>query len=216
MEALDLERKIEWKSYCYDEIELVYKKVEENENIVPILAELEEMALREAAENCGLLRLGGQPIAKETFQTMSDIEKEQVIYYLSGVGLAGFNSSIKEPVITITLSAHIQMVLGCTMFSILNGLEKLDGAYNTIHPKAILEIVAPLGGKKGLLKCEILIMALYPWLSVTEKSAEFVSSTLLTSAENTQSRDANVSCKAFPKLAEKKGFFAKQKKKNNK
>ncbi|MCC8072854.1 MAG: hypothetical protein LIO62_01845 [Clostridiales bacterium] len=157
---------------------MVYEKAEKNENIGAMLSELEEMALNEAEENCGLLRLNGQPITKEMFQTMSDTDKEQVMYYLSGIGLEDLNSSMTDPVITITLSSHIQMVLGCTMFSILNRLEKLDGAYNVIHPKATLEIIVPLGAKKGLLKCEMLIMALYPWLSVSEKSSNVVSATM--------------------------------------
>lgn len=110
-----------------------------------MLAELEEMALREAEENCGLLSLDGYPLTKEIFQAMSGVKKEQVMYYLSGVGLEGFYPSIIDPIITVTLSSHIQMVLGCTMFSILNRLEKLDGAYNVRHPKATLEILAPLG-----------------------------------------------------------------------
>ncbi len=206
-----MDRKIEWKSYCHDEIELVYEKAEDNENIGNMLSELEQMALHEAEENCGLLRLSGQSITKEMFQAMSDNDKEQIMYYLSGVGLEGFNSSMAEPVITVTLSSHIQLVLGCTMFSILNRLEKLDGAYNVLHPKATLEIIAPLGGKKGLMRCEMLIMALYPWLSVSERSSNVVASTMPTSApvENAQKTNARPIEKAEKEQPKKKGFFSK-------
>lgn len=206
-----MKRRIEWKSYCHDEIELVYEKAEENENIGIMLSELEQMALREAEENCGLLRLDGQPITKEMFQAMSDNDKEQIMYYLSGVGLEGFNSSITDSVITVTLSSHIQMVLGCTMFSILNRLEKLDGAYNVLHPKATLEIIAPLGGKRGLMRCEMLIMALYPWLSVSERSSNVVAATMPApvSAENTQKNNAQPIKKPAEEQPKKKGFLSK-------
>lgn len=201
-----MERKIKWESYCHDEIELVYEKAEGNRHVSAMLAELEEMALREAEENCGLLSLDGHPLTKEIFQAMSGVEKERVMYYLSGIGLEGFYPSIIDPVITVTLSSHIQMVLGCTMFSILNRLEKLDGAYNVRHPKATLEILAPLGGKRGLVKCEMLIMELYPWLSVREKPREVVSATMPLFATNTPNREAEVPDKAAPKPG--KEFFA--------
>ena len=48
-------------------------------------------------------------------------------------------------------------VLGCTMFSLLNRLEKLDGAFNVMFPKVTLELRVPLAAKKGMLKCEMLI-----------------------------------------------------------
>lgn len=48
-----MERKINWYSYCHDEIELVYDKANEDENIAVALMELETMALREAEESCG-------------------------------------------------------------------------------------------------------------------------------------------------------------------
>lgn len=54
------------------------------------------------------------------------------------------------------------------MFSVLNCLEKIDGAFNVMFPKATLELRVPLGAKKGMMKCEMLIMQLYPWLSITE------------------------------------------------
>ncbi len=65
----------------------MYEKAEDNKNVEIMLSELEQMVLHEAEENCGLLRLNGQPITKEMFQAMSDNDKEQIMYYLSGVGL---------------------------------------------------------------------------------------------------------------------------------
>ena len=44
-----MERKINWYSGCHDEIELVYDKANENENIAATLMELETMALQEAS-----------------------------------------------------------------------------------------------------------------------------------------------------------------------
>ena len=41
-----MKRKINWYSYCHDEIELVYDKANEDENIAVALMELETMALR--------------------------------------------------------------------------------------------------------------------------------------------------------------------------
>ena len=64
------------------------------------------------------------------------------------------------------------------MFSVLNRLEKLDGVFNVMFPKATLELRVPLGAKKGMVKCEMLIIQLYPWLSINEISTNMVSSTL--------------------------------------
>lgn len=52
-----MERKINWYSGCYDEIELVYDKANENENIAATLMELETMALQEAEESCVMLKI---------------------------------------------------------------------------------------------------------------------------------------------------------------
>lgn len=64
------------------------------------------------------------------------------------------------------------------MFSVLNRLEKIDVAFNVMFPKATLERRIPLDAEKGLVKCEMLIIQLYPWLSITETSINTVSSTL--------------------------------------
>lgn len=173
-----MERKINWYSCYHDEIELVYDKAENNENIAVLLSDLETMALTEAEKSCGMLKMGDTPITREMYLCMNEQEKEAVMYYLSGVGLQEFVPSMTEGKITVTFSPHIQRVLGCTMFSVLNRLEKLDGTFNVIFPNAALELRVPLGAKKGMVKCELLIMQLYPWLSITETSTNTVSSTL--------------------------------------
>lgn len=203
-----MDRKIKWYSGCHDEIELVYDKAEENASIAAILTELETMALREAEENCGIFKMGDKPITHEMFLEMSEQDKETVMYYLSDVGLEEFVPSMTEGSITVTFTPYIRSVLGCTMFSILNRLEKLDGAFNVMFPKAALELRVPLGAKKGMVKCELLIMQLYPWLSITEASTNTVSSTLnipLQSETNTPVAEQ----KSAESKMKKQSFFAK-------
>ena len=203
-----MERKINWYSGCHDEIELVYDKANENESVAATLMELETMALQEAEESCGMLKMGDSPITREMFLQMSEQDKEMVIYYLSGAGLQEFVPSMTEGKITVTFSPHIQRVLGCTMFSVLNRLEKLDGAFNVMFPKATLELRVPLGAKKGMMKCEMLIMQLYPWLSITETSTNTVSSTLNVQSQ-AEAKTPVVEQKPAERKTEKKGFFAK-------
>lgn len=203
-----MERKINWRSGRYDEIELVYDKAEMNKNIAGILSELETMALTEAEESCGMLKMDDVPITRETFLAMNEQDKETVIYYLSCVGLQEFAPSMTDGKITVTFSPDIQRVLGCTMFSVLHRLEKLDGAFNTIFPKATLELRVPLGAKKGMLKCEMLIAQLYPWLSIKETSINTVSSTLNVQPKS-EPKESVVERKSAEQKAEKKGFFAK-------
>lgn len=142
------------------------------------------------------------------FLDMNEQDKEAVMYYLSGAGLQEFVPSMTDGKITVTFTPNIQRVLGCTMFSLLNRLEKLDGAFNVIFPKATLELRVPLGAKKGMVKCEMLIMQLYRWLFITETSTNTVSNTL-----NVQSQvEPNASAteqKSAESKPEKKGFFAK-------
>lgn len=153
--------------------------------------------------------MGDKPITREMFLEMSEQDKETVMYYLSGAGLQEFVPSMDEGKITVTFTPHIQCVLGCTVFSVLNRLEKLDGAFNVMFPKATLEFRVPLGAKKGMMKCELLIMQLYPWFSITETSTNTVSSTL-----NVQPHlEAKTPIADTPKFtqanSEKKGFFAR-------
>lgn len=166
-----MERKIQWNSGCFDEIDLVYEKAAEKELTKKILSELEDGALAEARAYSDNILVDGRPLTPQQFDVLSDSMKEEIIYNLSGMGLSVFSAPLTEPKISVRLSPHIQLVRCCTAFSILNRLEKLDGAFNMIYPQAALEIQAPLGGKKGLVHIEMLISFLYPWLKVTEISS---------------------------------------------
>ena len=208
-----MDRKISWITGCHDEIELVYEKAEQNESIGALLSELEQMALKEAEESCGFLSMNNKPITRDMVLSMSARDKQTIMYHLSGVGLTEFNPSMTEPVITVKFSSHIQAVLGCTMFSLLNRIEKIDGAYNVVRfPKATLELQVPLGGKKGMLKWEMLIMQLYPWLSVREVSSNIAADGLLTNTPGQQSNDPSKTdpvCSQKEPDKKKKGFFSK-------
>ncbi|MDO5400926.1 MAG: hypothetical protein Q4F17_08110 [Eubacteriales bacterium] len=166
-----MERKISWASGVFDEIDLVYERAEKNPQIAAILSELEERALQEGLDNCETFLKDNEPLTKEIYSNLAWYDREMLLYRLAQRGLDRFEPSAEEPIITVTFSARIQQVLGCTMFFLLNRLEKLDGTYNVLHfPKATLHLQVPLGGKKGLMKYEMLIMQLYPWLSVRETS----------------------------------------------
>lgn len=174
-----MERKIQWNSGCFDEIELVYDKASENKSIAGILSRLEIGALEEARAYSDKIIIDGRPITPQQFDALPDQMKEQVMSTLSTMGLASFSSAISEPKIIVRLTPDIQKVLNCTAFSILNRLEKLDGSFNILHPQATLEIQAPLGGKQGLVQIEMLITMLYPWLKVTEVSSGEVAAKLM-------------------------------------
>lgn len=150
-----MERKIQWNSGCFDEIDLVYGKAAEKEVTEKILSELEVGALAEARAYSDIIVVDGRPLTPQQFDALPDSMKEQVMYNLSGMGLSAFSAPLTAPKISVRLSPHIQFVRCCTAFSILNRLEKLDGAFNMLHPQATLEIQAPLGGKKGwcTLRC---------------------------------------------------------------
>lgn len=164
-----MNRKIKWNSYCFDEIELIYDKASEKDAIGNLLEELEELALKEAEYNCNLAMPQMEKMTKEQFTLISDNEKENLIFALSNIGLESFRADISTAMITVELSPLIPQVLGCTMFSVLNRLEKLDGAFNILaNSECNLQIVVPLGCRKGLAKWEMLIVLLYPWLSVKE------------------------------------------------
>ena len=167
-----MERLINWTSGALDEIELVYEKAEQaDETARDIVQKMEQTALSEAHACCPLLRRGGAALSPEQFDRMDESEREQVIAALGNLGLAGLNTDLKEKKIVVRLSPYIQELLACAMFQLLNRLEKLDGAINCICPEMILELQAPLGGRKGLMQYEMLIGILYPWLKVHEVSS---------------------------------------------
>ena len=167
-----MERLINWTSGLLDEIELVYEKAEQaDETARDIVQRMEQAALAEARACCPLLRKGGVVLTPEQFDRMDESKREQVIAALGNLGLAGLNTDLKEKKIMVRLSPYIQEFLACAMFNLLNRLEKLDGAINCICPEMILELQAPLGGRKGLMQYEMLIGMFYPWLKVHEVSS---------------------------------------------
>lgn len=195
-ERINMERKIKWISGCFDEIELVYDKASENESIASLLSELETGALAEARAYSDKIKIDGRPITPQQFDALPDRMKEQVMSTLSTMGLASFTTPIKEPKIIVRLTPDIQFVRCCTAFSILNRLEKLDGAFNMLHPTATLELQVPLGGKKGIFQIEFLIMQLYPWLQVREVSTDEVATGALQSPPQQNQQPKPVTAKA--------------------
>lgn len=197
-----MDRKMQWNSGCFDEIELVYDKAAEQAIPAKILAELELGALAEARAYSDKIIVEGRPLTPEQFDALPGHMKEHVMFRLSSMGLAVFDAALTEPKITVRLTPHIQQVRCCTAFSILNRIEKLDGAFNLLHPQAVLEIQAPLGGKKGLVQIEMLIALLYPWLKVTEVSTNQVA------AEPIQTQP-EPTAPAEKKADEKPGFWSR-------
>lgn len=166
-----MNRKIAWRSMALDEIELVYERAENDQNIAALLEQLESQALEEAKNNIGLLKTGnGIALKPEQYDSLSDADKETAIKALGNAGLSYLNTDIQNAAIIIRLSPIITWVQACTIFNILNRIEKLDGAVTVLSPKWTLELQVPLGGKKGLMRWEMLILQLYPWLSIKEGS----------------------------------------------
>lgn len=171
----NMNRKIRWQSGVFDEIELVYEKAMAEEQLGELLEELEILALSEAKNICGVLaaKTGGS-IAQVQFDGLSDNDKETVIRACADMGIGNVDMDIKSATIYICFTPAIQKLLGCTIFNVLNRIEKLDGSINMLYPKWTLELQVPMGGKKGFFQWEMLIAQLYPWLSVTEISTNEV------------------------------------------
>ena len=166
-----MNRMIAWRSMALDEIEFVYEKAENNQAVGALLEQLESRALEEAKNNVGMLKTGnGDCLNPEQFDGLSATDKETVIKVLGNAGLASLNTDMQNAVIIITLSPLITRVQACTIFNILNRIEKLDGSITILKPKWTLKLQVPLGGKKGLFQWEMMIMQLYPWISVSEES----------------------------------------------
>jgi hypothetical protein len=192
------------------EIGLVFEKANDNEMIHSMLEELKVNALSEAREHCNYLKLGDVPISKEQFDSFNAGEKADVICMLGSVGINEFRPNSIEGKIDIKFSAHLQNVLSCTMFVILNKLENLDGAINVFSPEVKITVQAPLGGKKGLTKCYMLMQLLYPWCKeISETSTNEVSVTIPapqpdTSSVKTESDNLKTSKDGFWKKLFKK------------
>ena len=169
-----MNRNLSWASGLFDEIELVYEKAENNEKLQEELFQLEKQALLEAEEACsegGLFAAEvGQTLTSEQFQAMAEIDKETAIVMLSQRGLSGFDVKRGSATIIAKFSTQIQRMLACTIMGLLNRLEKMDGSAQVTSPKWTLVLLVPLEGKKNLFRWEMLIMQLYPWISVQETS----------------------------------------------
>ena len=175
---------LSWESGHLDEIELVFEKAKDHPTLAAQLEKLEQLALAEARENCGMIKTSsGEALTAAQFDELSDSEKEYVITRLGNAGFGGGSTDIPSATITFTLTPLLPRVQGCTIFSLLNRLEKLDGAINIVMPKATLELRVPLGGKKGLMQWELLIMQLYPWLSIRETNTNQAAVTLESTLE---------------------------------
>lgn len=203
-----MERKINWVSGCYSEIELVYERAESIKIADKILSELEEMALSEIEENCGAFMVNGKQLTRKRYLKLSETSRELLMQRAGQIGVENFDASMLDGTVTVTLSPNIQRFLGCSMFAILNSIENLDGVFNVLHPKVALELKAPIGGKKGLVKCEMLLMQLYPWLSITESSTDALASTL-EADQAPKSEQAEAPNGKNNEKPPQKGFFAK-------
>lgn len=162
-----------WSSYVFDEISLVYEKAEANSQLQKQLHALEEQALAEIHQNGNLLP-PLKEFSKQKLKALSMEEKEQIAAGLAGLGLMSLQTNLKDPIISVRFAPMFPAVMGCTIFSVLNRLEKLDGSVNLLFPKMTLELYVPLGGKKGLLQWELLIAQLYPWLTVSERASNYI------------------------------------------
>ena len=161
------------------EIGLVFEKANDNEMMHLMIEELKTNALSEAREHCNYLKIGNNPVSQEQFDNFSAGEKADVICMLGSIGIVEFIPNSIEGKINIKCSPYIQNVLSCTMFVILNKLENLDGAINVFSPEVKITVQAPLGEKKGLTKCYMLMQLLYPWCKgISETSTNEVSVTV--------------------------------------
>ena len=168
-----MNRKISWDSALLQEIELVYEKAEADDTAGKMLEQLEDKALSECRAICAagaIKNVSGEAVTPRQFEDSPDEEKEELICQLARLGLAGLDTDIASATITVRLSSLIQRTMACTFFDLMNRLENLDGSLNVLIPKWTLELQAPLGGKKGLMQWELMIMTFYPWLSVREVS----------------------------------------------
>ena len=193
-----MNRQLTWKSGWLDEMELVYEKAAENAPLLSQLEQLETLALSEAKTHCGALTTKAGPLTPERFDRLSAARREEVICALGAQGLAALEADPAEAAIHVRFAPFLPSVMGCTIFNLLNRLEKLDGAFHPLcGDKATLNLQVPLGGKKGLFQWELLIMQLYPWLSVHE-SASRVAAVPLSAQPPARSRTPSAPPQADP------------------
>ena len=168
-----MNRSIQMGFVVFDEIELVYGNASQDPAAETLLSQLEQSALAEARARCGILTSKGRPVTPEEYDALPDEVKELLEAALIQVGLAAFSVPMDEAILTVRLSQRIQETCCCTPFSVLNRLEKLDGVYSALYSRATMEVQALLGGKQGLMAM------LYPWLKVSETSANEVAARLV-------------------------------------
>lgn len=166
---------IGWSSGALDDIGLVYEKAEADEKTADMLSRLESLALSEARQYCGTVSTFREGLTPEGFDRLSAAQREAVIVLLGEKGFQGKRTDVANREIVVALSPVIQSILGCAMFKLLNWLEKMDGALNEmVDGKVTLTFQVPLGGRKGLVQWEMLIMRLYPWLCIRENPSDAV------------------------------------------
>lgn len=175
-EPWQMKRSIDWVSNCWDEIELVYEKCENKPAFGNDLMNLEQKALEEAQDACSLVTINGKHLTSDKFIRMSAYDKEKVMYLLGDGGLKELTLSYREPLITVTFNTIFPWVKACTMFNLLNRLEKLDGSYNIVcfpNQKMEMALRIPVGGRKDILQYEMMITKFYPWIGrISETSIE--------------------------------------------
>ena len=181
---------MEWNNDVFDEFELVYAKVKNNKEILEIWTRLEKAIIQEAVLNYIPGRLlataTGLFLTPNKFHELNDIDKQTSFKTLGEKGIAFLDMSRSEAHIQIVLSDEINRVKACTVLCILNFLEKIDGTQKigTDKKKWELELQVPLGGSNGLLQWEMLIMRLYPWVSVREVSTNVIAKEAFVSSAN--------------------------------
>lgn len=182
-----MEWMIGWNSGLLDEIGLVYEKAERDTFLCRKLNKLEETALREAMNACqsgGLLSRsnGGKVLSKAEFDALSAIDKETAIVMLGEIGLASrqggrpyFETDYSAAIISVRLSSSVVKTKACTLFDILNRLEKLDGAANIVGKAAwSLKLRVPGGNGAEYVEWKEVISRLFPWITVSVLGTEIV------------------------------------------
>lgn len=147
-----MDRKLMWESDLFDEIGSLYKKAEGSRRIGKELEKLEQLALSEAEKNCGkgglLTGFFNAELTPEEFNDLDVADKEMAIKYLSGLGLMGIDK-ISKHYIEIYLSRYFIRTCACTMFEILNQLEREEKKTAETDSKWYLKIRAPQSWGKG-------------------------------------------------------------------
>jgi len=161
-----MNRMIPWNTACFDEIELIYEKAARNDEIGTLLEELERGALAEAKALCAQMGENSNSVTPEQFDDLPIDMKERWIAVLADRGLLVFNPQVFEGKINVQLTEAFLTVSNCTIFGILNLLEKLDGAINVMHPSVMLELVVPAGSDAAVARFGKLAMKLYPWIRI--------------------------------------------------